>query len=35
MVECPSWRGEMGTLDVTNMKDKVDFFLRVMKRKMS
>ena len=35
MVECPGWREEMGTLDVTNMKDKLEFFLRVMKRNMS
>ena len=35
MLECPGWKEEMGTLDATNMKDKVEFFLRVMKRKLS
>ena len=34
ILECPGWREEMGTLDVTTMKDKVEFFYRVMKRKL-
>merc|ERR1719509_344437 len=29
ILECPGWREEMGTLDVTTMKDKVEFFYRV------
>ena len=35
ILECLGWREELGTLDVTTMKDKVEFFYRVMKRKLS
>ena len=31
---CPAWREEMGSLDVTVMKDQVEFFTRVMRRKV-
>ena len=31
---CPAWREEVGSLDVTVMKDQVEFFMRVMRRKV-
>ena len=31
---CPAWREEVGSLDVTVMKDQVEFFTRVMRRKV-
>ena len=30
---CPGWVEELGALDTHRMADKVDFFIRVMKRK--
>ena len=30
---CPAWAEEMGSLDVTTLKDQVEFFSRVMRRK--
>ena len=33
MAVCPGWAVELGTLDVTRMADKVEFFTRVLRRK--
>ena len=33
MMVCPGWVKEMATLDVIEIKDQVEFFSRVMKRK--
>ena len=33
MMVCPGWVEEMATLDVIKIKDQVEFFSRVMKRK--
>ena len=30
---CPGWAGERGSLDVMTSEDRVEFFVRVMKRK--
>ena len=34
IMECPGWREELGDLDVTTMKGKIEFFTRVLKKKM-
>ena len=34
LMVCPAWVLERGTLDVTEMKDKVEFISRVMKTKI-
>ena len=31
---CPAWTGERGSLDMTQMKDQVEFIMKVMKRKV-
>jgi len=33
LMECPGWREELGSLDVTGIQDRVEFFTRIMKRK--
>ena len=33
MEVCPGWAMELGTLDVTRMEDRVEFFTRVLRRK--
>ena len=33
LMVCPGWREELGSLDVTGIQDRVEFFTRIMKRK--
>ena len=35
MVVCPGWAEELGSLDVTRLADKVEFFTRVLRRKLT
>ena len=33
LMVCPGWVEELGSLDTTTMEDRVEFFIRVMKKK--
>ena len=33
IVVCPGWKEELGSLDVSMMRDHIEFFMRVMRRK--
>ena len=34
LMVCPGWAEELGSLDTTTMEGKVEFFIRVMKKKI-
>ena len=34
VMECPAWREELGELDMNRMEDQVEFYIRVMKKKV-
>ena len=35
IMECPGWREELGDLEMLTMEGKIEFFTRVLKRKLS